>query len=71
MKNKLQSCPFCGRVKYLEVLRDVHDLESGAYQVVCSGCQVAGPLVDDCYPPYSNKEEAIKAWNTRKVRKEN
>ena len=66
---KLKPCPFCGDANSLELLSDAEVFEcsecsSGeSYVVICNyletGCGANCGYRD-------TKEEAIKAWNTRK-----
>lgn len=53
MSSKLKTCPFCGgKAEVYE------SLDEGFYRVVCSKCYTLSDY-------YSDKDKAIKAWNTR------
>lgn len=58
MNKKLKRCPFCGG----EVKQDIDDLDPyrNAYAFLCKDCKM------EIIYPYSDEEDAIKAWNTRK-----
>lgn len=63
MNNKLKNCPFCGEKGYLKEIspytRGDYDKDT-IYHVSCVGCQ-------ECQIEYTNKDQAIKAWNSRCV----
>ena len=56
--SELKRCPFCGgevwfKIAELDAFRNV-------YSFLCKDCDM------EIIYPYSNEEEAINAWNTRK-----
>ena len=67
---KLRPCPFCGRIKSLEV-----EHRTGNVFVVCNNCYAEGPGTAEgfgCEKKYGRietDEKAITAWNRRAGRK--
>lgn len=51
---KLKKCPFCGRIKNVEVAH------TACYWVVCMDCSCDGPTAN-----YQTEKQAITAWNRR------
>ena len=62
--NELKPCPFCGGEA--RVCVDEHIDSHTYYSVECDdeSYECAGAMMDEM--AYGTKEEAIKAWNTRK-----
>lgn len=56
MSEKFKPCPFCGSNN----IRSGDNWSCGYAYVLCNNC---GGMISQCY---SNEEEAIIAWNTRK-----
>ena len=54
--SKRKPCPFCGGTAVIS------NNENGKHFICCNNCE--------CYldKEFKSKEEAIEAWNTRKVR---
>ena len=68
--NQLMPCPFCGNSDFLEIedmyRASVVDTENRAlplYYVICKNVEKCGTVEG---PIRFDKQEAIKAWNTRK-----
>ncbi|MBR2408940.1 MAG: Lar family restriction alleviation protein [Lachnospiraceae bacterium] len=57
---ELKSCPFCGGE--VKIIPEQVDARTVAYNFVCQN----GDCCANVYFDYSNKEESIEAWNTRK-----
>jgi Lar family restriction alleviation protein len=57
--SELKRCPFCGG----EVKLHISELDAfrNVYSFLCNDCDM------EIIYPYSNEEEAVKAWNTRKT----
>ena len=66
MNDKLKPCPFCGSDAELQTdVRFPRNMcvPKRAYEVFCTNYDCIIGRVDERY--YTNKEEAIKAWNRR------
>jgi hypothetical protein len=63
--DKLKRCPFCGQKCRIKI--EVSDVDNMLYEVVCDNvfCPCFGAEDEDNPNGYGDKEEAIKAWNTR------
>lgn len=57
---ELKSCPFCGGEG--KIVPEQVDARTVAYNFVCQN----GDCCANVYFDYSDREEAIEAWNTRK-----
>ena len=56
---KLKSCPFCGNNEVIVTPMDGEN-PSPFYWVMCSNCEVDGPIGD-------TEEEAVLLWNKRYI----
>lgn len=65
-KGKLKPCPFCGKVRSLDI-----EHRTGNIFVVCSNCYAEGPGssesfdLSDKFRNIHSDAEAIAAWNRR------
>jgi Lar family restriction alleviation protein len=79
MDKKLKPCPFCGEEAHLKECIHYHSgpnggyTESGGFYIECEKCSYQfGHNQDynyygDATTIFATKEQAIKAWNTRKA----
>jgi Lar family restriction alleviation protein len=58
--DKLKPCPFCGESEEFII----HSYDHPYYHVECGNCLARGPIAED------NKNNAIVAWNKRKIQDE-
>lgn len=63
-KNKLRPCPFCG--KKAEIKNIGSSGTTNFYMVTCLTSRCYGHQYTYNSSPFTNKDEAVKAWNRRK-----